>query len=227
MKLFEAFAENAPQFVLQMAICIQFGEFGVTQRITIASSMFMFARAATDIFLLLPTSQNEVRKKSWQDTLVIMFSQGLLVYPRMFSACILVACFKYWVFVPLAIYIWLSIILLRDELKKDSNKTVLGILTNIFGPCIVNDEHSRFFVNSSLIATVFHILCQAMFFLPLLAGVKFSPFALPSILLDQKITRLIFVGNVVLLMTNIPISCFLQNYLDPVYRMKLSVRDQS
>ena len=113
MKLFEAFAENAPQFVLQMSICIELGEVTTTQRITIASSLFMFARAATDIFLLLPTSQNEVRKKSWQDTLVIMSSQGLLVYPRMFSACILVACFKYWVFVPLAIYIWLSIILLR------------------------------------------------------------------------------------------------------------------
>ena len=34
----------------------------------------------------------------------------------------------------------------------------------------------------------------------------------------------IFVGNAILLMANIPVSCFLQNYLDPVYRMKLSVR---
>ena len=71
-KLYEGFAESAPQACLQIGIIIMQGKCSTTQIVSIIISLFSLAIAATDIFLTLPTKAKKLKEASWKTKFFIV-----------------------------------------------------------------------------------------------------------------------------------------------------------
>ena len=223
MKLYSAFGEDAPQFCLQVAVFLETGkDMSTITQLTIMSSFFMFARAATSIYLCLPTNGHEIKRKGVQDEIIIGIFQLIVVLSRMVSVSIAVAYLKYWSSIPFLLYFISSLIFQWRRLLEDSSKTILGILTNIFGHCIVSDEKSKFFLESSLIATVFHIMLQTTLFVPKFLNMKIWPFD-PEALTSRSASYITYGTLLAVLFLNFPLAAFKQHYIDPIYRLNLSL----
>ena len=83
----------------------------------------------------------------------------------------------------------------RGSAKNDPGNAFLGILTNLFSPCIIIEEGSKFLAKSSIVATLSHCLTQAVILLVTVSKtITITAYANPPILhcyldVDYNITR--------------------------------------
>ena len=91
-----------------------------------------------------------------------------LTLPRLISTSLLIAYLKQWTILFVVAYFIMAILLLyhphvkRGSAKDDPGQAFLGVLTNIFSPCIVIQEGSKFLAKSSILATLHHCLSLAV-----------------------------------------------------------------
>ena len=168
-QLIDKFGQDGPQFALQLGLILIFGYISVLQIFTIFTSFCGFAFGSVNIYTLLPTKYSDIRFKNWQDSVVLAFCFMFIIIPRVFSLCLIIVYLKSTVFLALLAYFVLAIFILwlmkRDIVENEPKNTVLGVLTNIFSPCIVINEYDNFLLISSMIGTISHLLMQIALFL--------------------------------------------------------------
>ena len=83
-----------------------------------------------------------------------------LTLPRLVSISLVIAYMKKWTALFVVVYFIVATLphVKRGSAKDDPGQAFLGVLTNIFSPCIVIEEGSKFLVKSSVYATVYHCL---------------------------------------------------------------------
>ena len=278
-QLYDKFGEDAPQFVLQLAIVLTFGYVTWLQTITIITSFLGFVLGSINIYTQIPTKYSEVREKKWQDNVILGCFFVFIILSRFISLCLAIAYMKAYIFLGLLAYIVLSLSILwlskREAIRNDPRQSTLGVITNIFSPCIAVNEYDNFLLFSSLISTICHLLLQICLFLSVFCqllqpmpnppvthcffdetsvqsiercpfttsdNISFSrngpciplitPYALnePTSMITfcpkgmQEWTLLAWTCGItcVFLLLNIPFSYFLQWYLSPIWRYKVS-----
>ena len=88
--------------------------------------------------------------------------------PRLLSASLLIAYMREMSMLFVAAYFIMSLLILchphitRGSAKDDPSSAFMGILTNLFSPCIIIEEGSKFFAKSSIVSTISHCLTQAV-----------------------------------------------------------------
>ena len=146
----------------------------VRQCFTLGSSLLSFGLAAKKIYLLMPTKQNQVKFSSWKDNLIVMPMTILITIPKMMSLALVSSYLKRWIFLLIGLYflVMLTILFQWGYLKKEGPKnTIIGILTNIFTSCVVSNDHSKFFLRTSILSTFMHAISQVFLFC-LVFGIK-------------------------------------------------------
>ena len=94
-----------------------------------------------------------------------------ITLPRLLSASLLIAYMREMTMYFIAAYVISSVLILchpyvtRGSAKDDPGNAFLGLMTNLFSPCIIIEEGSKFLVKSSIIATLSHCLTQALILL--------------------------------------------------------------
>ena len=172
LKLYEAFGEAAPQAVLQFAIILQLGYISPVQILTIATSLFSFSHASTEIFLMMKTKQNEVKNSTWRQTFVLTLPAMLVVVvPRILSLSLITAYSKEYSLLFMGLFILTNILVNSSCFKNDPVQVFLGALTNVFAPCIVICEGSRFFKRSGIASSIVHIIGQLALILLVICNV--------------------------------------------------------
>ena len=166
LKLYEAFGEAAPQAVLQFAIILQLGYVSPVQILTIATSLFSFSHASTEVFLMMKTKQNEVKNSTWRQTFVLTLpAMFVIVVPRILSLSLITAYSKEYSLLFMGLFILINILLNGSCFKNDPVQVFLGALTNVFAPCIVICEGSQFFKRSGIASSILHIIGQLALFM--------------------------------------------------------------
>ena len=168
-QLIDKFGQDGPQFALQLGLILIFGYISVLQIFTIFTSFCGFASGSVNIYTLLPTKYSDVRFKNWQDSVILVICFMFIIIPRVFSLCLVIAYLKSNVFMAMFAYMITAMFILwlikRDMVRNEPKKTVLGVLTNLFSPCIVVNEYDNFLLVSSMISTIGHLLVQLALFL--------------------------------------------------------------
>ena len=166
LRLYEVFAESAPQAAMQLSIMLQLGYLTQVQILTISTSLFSVAYGSTNIYLLKPTIHCPFKTKTWQETWLMAFpAMVLIMLPRMISWSIMIAYVKQYTAIVILVFVILSVLFSINYLKKDLHNVLIGTLTNLFSPCIVYDEGSSFYLKSSIIAICNHIVAQTLLFI--------------------------------------------------------------
>ena len=186
-QLYDKFGEDGPQFALQLAIVLKFGYFSHWQILTITTSFIGFAVGSINIYTQLPTKYSVVRDKAWQDQVILGACFFVVIVSRVFSLCLAISYLNAWVFFGMFAYIGISFLILwlfkKDTLMRDPKKSILGVITNIFSPCIAANEYDNFLLISSHIATFCHLLLQlTLFFLVYSSTLQPAPENDPPIL---------------------------------------------
>ena len=94
-----------------------------------------------------------------------------ITIPRLLSASLLIAYMKEKTMLFVVAYFIISSLIMchphvtRGSAKNDPGNAFLGILTNLFSPCIIIEEGSKFLVKSSIVAILSHCLTQAVILL--------------------------------------------------------------
>ena len=159
MKLFEVFGESAPQATLQIAIVLQLGTLSATQLFSIITSLLSLTLGASEIMLMMETKGKEVKEASWMATWLLVFPvMFCIVVPRILSTSLIMAYTKGYVFIFMFLFIALCLVCCQHYLQRDAGHVVVGCLTNLFAPCIVIEEGSKFFKRSGVVASILHSL---------------------------------------------------------------------
>ena len=159
MKLFEVFGESAPQATLQIAIVLQLGTLSATQLFSIITSLLSLTLGASEIMLMMETKGKEVKEASWMATWLLVFPvMFCIVVPRILSTSLIMAYTKEYVFIFMFLFIALCLVCCQHYLRRDAGHVVVGCLTNLFAPCIVIEEGSKFFKRSGVVASILHSL---------------------------------------------------------------------
>lgn len=159
MKLYEAFGENSLQAVLQFSIILQLGYITPIQIFTIASSLFSFGYSSANIFLKMKTNRRDVKEASWRETIILVLpTMFFIVIPRIMSLSLIAAYTKwnYLIFLPIMVII--NTIMNLPHFRRDPGQVFLGVLTNIFSPCLVIEEGSGFYRRSGITSSILHCL---------------------------------------------------------------------
>ena len=157
MKLFEVFGESAPQVTLQVAIVLQVGSINAIQIFTILTSLLSLTLGASEILLMMKTKNKEIKEASWQETWILVFPVMLfVVIPRILCLSLIMAYTKEYIFLFFFIGILMALIINRSHVERDPGDAIVGILTNIFAPCIVIQEGSSFFEHSGVTFSILH-----------------------------------------------------------------------
>ena len=82
----------------------------------------------------------------------------VLVVPRILSMSLIVAYTKAFAIFFILALIFFNIVMNIPHLKKNPVQVLLGTMTNVFAPCIVIDEGSRFYKWAGTIASSIHAL---------------------------------------------------------------------
>ena len=171
-KLYEGFAESAPQACLQIAIIIMQGTCSRMQIFSIVISLFSLAIAATDIFLTLPTKQKKIKEASWKTKFLIVLPTMIVIFlPRILTISLVVSYIKEYIFLILTILMITNLIANTHFLKRDPGQVILGLFTNLFAPNIVIEEGSAFYQRSSILPNVIYSLVQIALLLMVVFGV--------------------------------------------------------
>ena len=165
LKLFEAFGEAAPQAVLQFAIVLQLGYVSPLQILTISTSLFSFSLASSEIFLMMKTQRKPIKEASWKPTFLVAFpAMFLMVVPRILSLSVIAAYTKHYFNIFILGMVATNTLINAPYLKRDPSTVFVGILTNIFSPCIVKEEGSGFYKRSGITSSILHALCLVICF---------------------------------------------------------------
>ena len=165
LKLYEAFGEAAPQAVLQIGIIFQLGYVTPMQIFTVTTSLFSFSQASTDIFLIMKTKRKDIRQASWKEKYLFVFpAMVTIVYPRIVSLSLIAIYAKQYFFVFTTLMVVTNILVNHKEFTRNPGEVFLGAMTNIFSPCIVNEEGSGFYKRSGKTSSVLHIIAQITLF---------------------------------------------------------------
>ena len=171
MKLYETFGESAPQAALQIGIVLQTGSLNATQIFSIFTSLLSLTLGASEIMLMMKTKDNEFKEASWKQTWILVFpAMFFVVVPRILCISLLIAYTKEYLFIFLIIFVLLSMAINYEHLRRDPGHVILGILTNVFAPCIVIQEGSSFFKRSGYTSSLLHCLGLVCLFLAVIGG---------------------------------------------------------
>ena len=94
-----------------------------------------------------------------------------ITIPRLLSASLVIAYMKGMTMLFVVAYFIISSLIMchphvtRGSAKNDPSNAFLGILTNLFSPCIIIEEGSKFLAKSSIVAILSHCLTQAVILL--------------------------------------------------------------
>ena len=166
LKLYEAFGEAAPQAVLQFSIALQLGYVSPLHILTILTSLFSFSLASSEIFLMMKTKRKPIKEATWEATfLVALPAMFLMVVPRILSLSVIAAYTKQHFVIFILCMLAANILINAPYFKRNDPATVfLGIMTNIFSPCIVYEEGSGFYKRSGIASSILHVLCLVIFY---------------------------------------------------------------
>ena len=165
LKLYEAFGEAAPQAVLQIGIILQLGYITPMQILTVTTSLFSFSQASTDIFLIMKTKRKDIREASWKEKYLFVFpAMVTIVYPRIVSLSLIAIYARQYFFVFTTFMVVANILVNHKEFTRNPGEVFLGAMTNIFSPCIVNEEGSGFYKRSGKTSSILHIIAQITLF---------------------------------------------------------------
>ena len=171
MKLYEAFGESAPQAALQIAIVLQTGSISAMQMFTITTSLLSLTLAASEIMLMMDTKDQEMKEPTWKKTWILVFPvMFFVVVPRILTLSLIMAYTKEYVLIFVLVFVCLNMVINYDHLGRDPGHVMLGLLTNIFAPCIVIQEGSSFFKRSGAASSILHSLGLIGLFLVVLGG---------------------------------------------------------
>ena len=164
MKLYEAFGEACPQAILQVSIIMQVGYITPLQCFTIATSVFSFSRNSSSIFLLMKTKRKDIKEASWKEMIIVFPTMFCIVIPRILSLSIIAAYKKDFFPIVLVTMVIANTVVNLAHFKRDPGQAFLGVMTNIFAPCIIVEEGSGFFRRSGITSSILHILAQVSLF---------------------------------------------------------------
>ena len=164
MKLYEAFGEACPQAILQVSIIMQLGYITPLQCFTIATSVFSFSRNSSSIFLLMKTKRKDIKEASWKEMIIVFPTMFCIVIPRIVSLSMIAAYKKDYFANVLVTMVIANTVVNLAHFKRDPGQAFLGVMTNIFAPCIIIEEGSGFFRRSGITSSVLHCLAQISLF---------------------------------------------------------------
>ena len=171
MKLYEAFGESAPQAVLQLGIVLQLGTVSPIQIFTICTSLFSLTLGASEILLMMATKDKPVKEASWKATWLLIFpAMFMVVVPRILSLSLIMAYTKGYFLLFIVTFFLLNMLLNLKHLIRDPPEVMVGILTNLFAPCIVVQEGSGFYKRSGIVSSLLHALGLFCLFLLMLGN---------------------------------------------------------
>ena len=114
------------------------------------------------VWLTIPLKKitlNQIKDSTWRETfLLVIPAMFVLVVPRILSMSLIVAYTKAFAIFFILALIFFNIVMNIPHLKKYPVQVLLGTMTNVFAPCIVIDEGSRFYKWSGTIASSIHAL---------------------------------------------------------------------
>ena len=156
-RLYEGFAESAPELVLQISIIFTTGKCSKWVLLSVISSFISLAKCATNTFLTMPTIGKDIKEACWKTKFFFVLPCMLIVIPpRILTLSIMASYLKEWI-VPTIFLMGIIICLANVRfILRDKKMTVLGCLTNIFAPVVIMDDGSSFFFKSSLISNLTH-----------------------------------------------------------------------
>ena len=175
MKLYEAFGEAAPQAVLQFSIILQLGYITPLQCFTIATSVFSFSRNSSSIFLLMKTKRKDIKGASWKEMVIVFPTMFFIVIPRILSMSLIAAYTKDCFLIVLVTMVIVNTVVNLAHFKRDPGQAFLGVMTNIFAPCIIVEEGSSFFKRSGITSSILHILAQVSLFCLVYSNILVPP----------------------------------------------------
>ena len=164
MKLYEAFGEACPQAILQVSIIMQLGYITPLQCFTIATSVFSFSRTSSSIFLLMKTKRKDIKEASWKEMIIVFPTMFCIVIPRIVSLSMIAAYKKDYFANVLVTMVIANTVVNLAHFKRDPGQAFLGVMTNIFAPCIIVEEGSGFFRRSGVTSSILHIIAQVSLF---------------------------------------------------------------
>ena len=137
MKLYEAFGEACPQAILQVSIIMQLGYITPLQCFTIATSVFSFSRNSSSIFLSMKTKRQDIKEASWKEMIIVFPTMFCIVIPRIVSLSMIAAYKKDYFANVLVTMVIANAVVNLAHFKRDPGQAFLGVMTNIFAPCII------------------------------------------------------------------------------------------
>ena len=160
IRLYEIIGESGPQAVLQMSIAFRIGYIGFTQVLGVAISILSLASGAAQSLFLNQTKRNAIKHESWKHTWLIFVPIMIaLTVPRLLSLALLTAYTKGYAILFISLFAVVSILIsLYPYIMRDPADAFVGVMTNLFSPCMVIEEGSKFLPKSSIVATLLHCL---------------------------------------------------------------------
>ena len=134
------------------------------QIISIITSLVSLAIGATKTLLLHPTA--ETRKQHQSKKLVTakhilpIFIPAMLFCctPRLLCLGVELAYLKVWSLIFLSGFIVISWVINGHYGRKDPLQTLSGVISNLFAPCVLISDRSRFFMVSNIVTIVFQCI---------------------------------------------------------------------
>ena len=140
-------------------------------------SNFVIWQPCAQALLLNPTKRNQVKEESWKHTWLILFPIMLLITtPRLASASLLLSYAKEYTFIFLALFVFAGLLInLYPYALRDPAQAFFGIMSNLYSPCVVIEEGSKFLAKSSIAATILHCLNLVVLLSLVLSESGFTP----------------------------------------------------
>ena len=170
-KLFEGFAESAPEAVLQISIILTKGTCSKAVLMSVITSFVSLSKCAVSTYVSMPTKGKTVKEASWKTNLFFALPFMIMIATlRIISLSILTSYMKEWVFLAIFFMVSINCLVNCRFVWRDPAKASLGCLTNIFAPTIVVEDSSAFFLKSSLMANLLHALSLVILMTSIVTG---------------------------------------------------------
>ncbi len=165
-KIFEAFFESGPQFVLQLVLLLKVGNVSKWTVFTILTSLLKFTWTSVSLYSKMPTARTPLRKDSLTNKLAILSFPWLLITgSRLLAWTLTVAYLGIYSLIMLLVSLLIQILCLHKHLRWNWELVILRLLTAIVLPCIPYDEYDRSFFWSSAASTLTHWIAMSFVFM--------------------------------------------------------------
>ena len=186
-------------------------------------------------FVLLQTFPKKAR--TWKDRLLVFPLMLTLTLPRMFILGMTLSLLNEYGCIAIGCLVLFSLIVSVPYFKYDPQKALLGAISSLFAPCIVFDEHTKYFLITSLASTSSYIILSLS--LPFMICFNVDHIDIPEIFSSTRntsfvsdvclgvteekkfISKFFFGINIIMLILfvlSIGSSYILHRYLDPIFR---------